>query len=102
MESSQPSGLDYDTDVSDSEASSTPRPGRYKGTESNWRRLNEDEIVLNESLKQLQAEDLAAHLYNAHAMKRRLYDGRLAKGMKGWMSKVCETSKQDADEAGKG
>jgi len=102
MESSQPSGPDYQTDVSDSEASFAPRPGRYKGTASNWRRFNEDEIVLDESLKQLQAEDLSAHLYNAHAMKRRLYDEKLVRGTKGWMSKVCESSQRSRDPEAEG
>jgi hypothetical protein len=58
--------------------------------------------VLDESLKQLQAEDLSAHLYNAHAMKRRLYDEELVSGTKGWMSKVCTSFQRSRNQEARG
>lgn len=79
---------EYRTDVSETDIASPARPGRFKGPKSTWRTFNEDEIALAESLVKLEAQDLSAHLYNAHVMKKSLYDPDLVKGAKPWASKV--------------
>ncbi|OBT87682.1 hypothetical protein VE02_02697 [Pseudogymnoascus sp. 03VT05] len=78
---------EYRTDVSETDIASPPRPGRFKGPKSTWRTFNEDEIALAESLVKLEAQDLSAHLYNAHVMKKSLYDPDLVRDAKPWASK---------------
>ncbi|KFZ07281.1 hypothetical protein V501_06591 [Pseudogymnoascus sp. VKM F-4519 (FW-2642)] len=78
---------EYRTDVSETDIASPARPGRFKGPKSTWRTFNEDEIALAESLVKLEAQDLSAHLYNAHVMKKSLYDPDLVKEAKPWASK---------------
>ncbi|KFX88187.1 hypothetical protein O988_09127, partial [Pseudogymnoascus sp. VKM F-3808] len=75
------------TDVSETDIASPPRPGRFKGPKSTWRTFNEDEIALADSLVKLGAQDLSAHLYNTHVMKKSLYDADLIKDLKPWASK---------------
>jgi len=48
------------------------RPNKYHGPASTWRSWTEQERMLAASLDQIRAADLSIHLYNAHAMKRRL------------------------------
>lgn len=55
------------------------RPNRWTGAKSSWRTLTEEERLLWQSMKQLQDHDLAAHLYNAFALKRRGRDAVTAK-----------------------
>lgn len=63
--------------ISDSESytsSPTPeptRPNRWTGDASTYRSYIEQERGLGASLDQLRSENLSAHLYNAHALKRR-------------------------------
>lgn len=80
---------EHRTDVSETDIASPARPGRFKGPRSTWRSFNEDEIALADSLDKLGAQDLSAHLYNAHVMKKSLYDPDLLKDLKPWASKVC-------------
>lgn len=80
---------EYRTEVSETDIASPARPGRFKGPKSTWRTFNEDEIALADSLVKLGAQDLSAHLYNAHVMKKSLYDADLVKDVKPWSSKVC-------------
>ncbi|KAI9171679.1 hypothetical protein HJFPF1_01166 [Paramyrothecium foliicola] len=47
------------------------RPNRWTGPKSTWRTLTAEERLLWQSLKQLRDQDLAAHLYNAFALKKR-------------------------------
>ncbi|KAF4472509.1 hypothetical protein FALBO_590 [Fusarium albosuccineum] len=47
------------------------RPNRWTGPKSTWRTLTEEDRLLFQSMKQLQDQDLALHLYNAFALKRR-------------------------------
>ncbi|CAM1504505.1 Fc.00g020960.m01.CDS01 [Cosmosporella sp. VM-42] len=47
------------------------RPNRWKGPKSTWRALTEEDRLLWHSMKQLQDQDLAVHLYDAFALKRR-------------------------------
>lgn len=81
---------EYRTDVSETDIAYPARPGRFKGPKSTWRTFNEDEIALADSLTQIGAQDLSAHLYNAHVMKKSLYDAGLMKDLKPWSSKVRE------------
>ncbi|KFZ16386.1 hypothetical protein V502_05128 [Pseudogymnoascus sp. VKM F-4520 (FW-2644)] len=78
---------EYRTEVSETDIASPARPGRFKGPKSTWRTFNEDEIALADSLVKLGAQDLSAHLYNAHVMKKSLYDADLVKDVKPWFSK---------------
>ncbi|KAJ9644011.1 hypothetical protein H2199_003877 [Coniosporium tulheliwenetii] len=48
------------------------RPNKYHGAARTWRHWTAPERQLIASLNSLQAEDLSLHLYNAHALKRRL------------------------------
>lgn len=54
---------------------SEPRPpsrsNKYSGPSSTWRNWTASERKLAQSLDQLTAKDLAIHLYNAHALKKR-------------------------------
>ena len=50
------------------------RPNRWTGSTSTWRGLTEDERLLWQSMQRLGDQDLAAHLYNAFALKRRARD----------------------------
>ncbi|KAF5002185.1 hypothetical protein FGRMN_561 [Fusarium graminum] len=47
------------------------RPNRWTGPKSTWRTLTEEDRLLWQSMKQIQDQDLAVHLYNAFALKRR-------------------------------
>ncbi|ENH61512.1 hypothetical protein FOC1_g10016329 [Fusarium oxysporum f. sp. cubense race 1] len=47
------------------------RPNRWTGAKSTWRTLTEEDRMLWQSMKQIKDQDLAVHLYNAFALKRR-------------------------------
>ncbi|KAM0353479.1 hypothetical protein ACHAPU_001490 [Fusarium lateritium] len=47
------------------------RPNRWTGPKSTWRTLTEEDRLLWQAMKQIQNQDLAVHLYNAFALKRR-------------------------------
>lgn len=57
------------------EPSSSTRPNKYHGPPSTWRSWTAAERELAASLNQLDAKDLALHLFNVFALKRRA--GRL-------------------------
>ncbi|KAI9766595.1 MAG: hypothetical protein M1840_006406 [Geoglossum simile] len=62
---------------SDSESlESIDRPNKYRGPPSTWRSWTEAERQLAASLDKERATDLAIHLYNSHALKRRLWRPR--------------------------
>ncbi|KAI4653699.1 hypothetical protein J4E93_001466 [Alternaria ventricosa] len=48
------------------------RPNRFTGPPQTWQSYTEADRQIADSLDQLQETDLAVHLYNAHALKRRL------------------------------
>jgi hypothetical protein len=48
------------------------RPNRFVGQPRTWQSYTDADRQIAESLNQIQDTDLAAHLYNAHALKRRL------------------------------
>lgn len=71
---------DSDTDEIHSLASEElheGRPNRWTGAASTWRTLTEDDRQTYAALEALRSRDLAAHLYNAFALRR---PGLLAAG----------------------
>ncbi|KAH0558388.1 hypothetical protein GP486_004952, partial [Trichoglossum hirsutum] len=66
---------------------SVDRPNKYRGPPSTWRSWTEGERKLAASLDQERAADLAIHLYNSHALKRRLWQSKGACTVQGWRSK---------------
>ncbi|KAF2717618.1 hypothetical protein K431DRAFT_288404 [Polychaeton citri CBS 116435] len=62
---------------SDSVEDEEDRENRWRGPDSTWRYHTRDERSLVASLDQQQADDLSTHLYNTHALKRRMYDPSL-------------------------
>ncbi|KAF7559384.1 hypothetical protein G7046_g4785 [Stylonectria norvegica] len=80
----EPSSTPWELDSDDiasiaSEDLHSNRPNRWTGPKSSWRTLTEDERLLWHSMKQLQDQNLAVHLYNAFALKRRAKDPALPK-----------------------
>jgi len=57
---------------SESEADEPTRPNQFQGPRYTWRKYTAADRDIAESLDQTQNRDLAAHLYNAHALKRRV------------------------------
>ena len=57
------------------------RPNRWRGPKSSWRTLTEEDRLLWHSMKSLQDQDLALHLYNAFALKRRAKDAATAQDL---------------------
>lgn len=62
-------GNDADSEESDDE--DPERPNRFKGPPQTWKGYTAADRQIAESLQQVEDTDLAAHLYNAHALKRR-------------------------------
>ncbi|KAI5369372.1 Putative Rrn9 domain-containing protein [Septoria linicola] len=54
-------------------SSEEEREGRFHGPDASWRFYTKAERDLAYSLDQTENNDLSAHLYNAHNLKRRLY-----------------------------
>ncbi|KAK4545547.1 hypothetical protein LTR36_002897 [Oleoguttula mirabilis] len=63
------------------------RENRFEGPASTWRSHTQDERQLVASLDQQRANDLSVHLYNAHALKARLYDREATSTPTPWRSK---------------
>jgi hypothetical protein len=57
------------------------RPNRWTGPKSTWRTLTEEDRLLWQSMKQIQDQDLAVHLYNAFALKRRSQNAATAQDL---------------------
>ncbi|PYH73780.1 uncharacterized protein BO88DRAFT_432142 [Aspergillus vadensis CBS 113365] len=62
--------LDYQRD-SETPPAHSYRPNRFRGPESTWRRLTAEERQNAQALEDIRARDLAAHLYNAYALRVR-------------------------------
>jgi len=91
-----------DDESSDAESEPGPeeesaRPNRFTGSRQTWWGYTIADRQVAAALEQAQAGDLAAHLYNAHALKRRarLPPDQLA-GFKDWQSKEQWLRKGDA------
>ena len=69
--STAPPSQGLEPESEDDSPSPPPRPNKFSGAPSTWRTWTAAERQLAASLDQLRARDLAVHLYNAHALKRR-------------------------------
>ena len=74
------------------------RPNKYHGPPSTWRSWTEPERLLAASLDQIRAADLSIHLYNAHAMKRRLRTKEQQNTVPSWGSKERWVRTRDNSE----
>ncbi|KAM3419332.1 hypothetical protein BST61_g5266 [Cercospora zeina] len=63
-----------DADLTAAESEDFERDGRFYGPDSSWKFYTKAERELAASLDQIENNDLSAHLYNAHRLKRRLYN----------------------------
>ncbi|KAE8861726.1 hypothetical protein PTNB73_07280 [Pyrenophora teres f. teres] len=54
------------------ESEKTARVRRNTNQAQKWRNTTEGELQIMDSIEQMEAEDLVAHLYNTHALKRRV------------------------------
>jgi hypothetical protein len=63
---------DSESEEEDSERELPVRPNRFQGQPSVWKRYTAADRQTAASLEQLRNQDLAAHLYNAHALKHRV------------------------------
>jgi len=75
------------TNEIDQDSSEDERENRFNGPASTWRDYTANERALVASLDQERASDLSVHLYNAHALKSRLYDRDAVDTSKPWHSK---------------
>ncbi|KND91201.1 hypothetical protein TOPH_03963, partial [Tolypocladium ophioglossoides CBS 100239] len=57
------------------------RPNRWTGPKSSWRLLTQEERLLWRSVRQLEDQDLAAHLYDAFALRRAGGSAETARGL---------------------
>ncbi|KAI9659728.1 MAG: hypothetical protein M1831_003626 [Alyxoria varia] len=89
-------GNGYDDD-DDDELDPEFRPSslRWQGSKSKWRRLTQNDRILIDSLDRLENDDLSAHLYNTHAIKRQAYTKRKYIHLK---SAVSSSSAQQGNE----
>lgn len=84
---------DYIEEPSEDEVSVLPtshrsRPNRFTGKASTWREYTAADRKIATSLDQIEAADLSAHLYNAHALKRRVrLPGEQLAGVRDWQGK---------------
>jgi hypothetical protein len=76
-----------DSADSDQDSYEDDRENRFTGPASTWRDYTADERALITSIDQERANDLSVHLYNAHALKSRLYDPDVAAKSRSWQSK---------------
>lgn len=67
------------------------RPNRWRGPKSSWRTLTEEDRLLWQSMKSLQDQDLAVHLYNAFALKKRGKDAATAQDLTVKMVSECSS-----------
>lgn len=72
---------------SDQDSYEDDRENRFVGPASTWRDYTADERALIASIDQERANDLSIHLYNAHALKSRLYHRDTAAKSRPWQSK---------------
>ncbi|OGM47067.1 hypothetical protein ABOM_003667 [Aspergillus bombycis] len=59
------------SDIDSPLSSPAYRPNRFRGAESQWRKLTAEDRQNAEALETIRARDLAAHLYNAYALRVR-------------------------------
>ena len=59
-----------DADSEESSEEEPERPNRFNGPPQTWKGYTVEDRQIAQSLQQLEDTDIAAHLYNAHALKR--------------------------------
>jgi hypothetical protein len=80
--------LDDETESELDPDQETIRPNRFAGKRTTWQRYTAADRQIAASLDQIQSGDLAAHLYNTHALKRRVrLPAAQLTGIKDWQSK---------------
>jgi hypothetical protein len=84
---------DDEDDLNETESDLDPdqnatRPNRFAGKRTTWQRYTAADRQIAASLDQIQSGDLAAHLYNTHALKRRVrLPAEQLTSIKDWQSK---------------
>lgn len=66
------SQAESDESEEDEEDEEPTRPNKFSGQAQTWQSYTEADRQIAESLEQMEDTDLTAHLYNTHALKRRL------------------------------
>ena len=61
-----------DADSEESSEEEPERPNRFNGPPQTWKGYTAEDRQIAQSLQQLEDTDIAAHLYNAHVLKRRV------------------------------
>ena len=61
-----------ESEEDDDEDEEQTRPNKFSGQAQTWHSYTEADRQIAESLEQMEDTDLAAHLYNTHALKQRL------------------------------
>ncbi|KAF2140833.1 uncharacterized protein K452DRAFT_288244 [Aplosporella prunicola CBS 121167] len=79
---------EHEPSASDYGSEEEHRPNAFDGLPGTWRRYTLKERDLEFSLGQLRAADLSCHLYNAHALNRRLRSHGAAEAAKQWETKT--------------
>ena len=94
--SDQEDELEHESGLEDEQVPG--RPNKYHGHPSTWRSWTEQERLLAASLDQIRAADLSIHLYNAHAMKRRLRTKEQQDRVPSWGNKERWVGTRDNSE----
>lgn len=71
------------------------RPGRFYGPDGTWLFMTRGDRKVANSLDQAECNDLSLHLYNAHALKRRLYPNGGDLRALAWKSKLSWVQADD-------
>jgi hypothetical protein len=66
------------------------RPNRWSGKQRTWQRMTAEERQLWQSMEAVEDQDLAVHLYNAFALKKRGKDSETAQDVT--VALVCLTN----------
>lgn len=83
----RPKPTKTDPNENDQYSSEEERENRFAGPASTWRDYTADERGLVASLDRERASNLSIHLFNAHALKSRLYDRQRAAESQPWQNK---------------
>ena len=79
---------DSDVELEDHTKKQPTRPSRFTGPPQTWKGYTADDRHISTSLDQIQDSDLAAHLYNAHALKSRVRrSAEDLAGLKSWQGR---------------
>ena len=85
-QTSSQNSTDHGSVRADSDPPDPERPNKFHGNPSTWRVFTAVDRDIAASLRQLQAQDLSAHLYNAYALKVRARDIRQRVGCQSTLS----------------